>query len=1097
MIELPEKWAADRLPWRALPGSAQPASPGAVIRAIQKGLASKPYREHTYAEIFEEGLRSRRDGPLATARRDALTLLTKLDAASVASADVETLAVAEAMANHMGRAASAASARHECASLAPLVAAARSLTDAVKVGHRTARLELKSSRGFPTDACVVEIAEIRHFHVAFDRLFSLRHTIASADDEAYARARDAARELREGGGEWERARLDLVFPDEPWATEDLARGLDEGRALVDLAAASRDAPTLRRLVDTLSAQPIADHAFALVCLLEPHDATPLLARALERTLERPAYGPVQKTPPRRIVQALACLASDEATAVLAPYAAHPIVGPQVVEHLRAHPELASSAAARGKSGAVIAEVLAKRRRVGENASEIEGAEKASLPILRERPWRKKETTDASPIVVATLGDDRAFVDEALLAANLPPRDRWPTRPMTEEELAQYVVTSKGEAPFPVDTTFRAASGGGYEHVEVPSEIGLALFNEGRGYVSRIAAWVKKHGLAAVPGVARLDWLRSLQYDLELETFTAVRALVSPRIAPSMARAAQRKRVRRTALAWLAEHAEIAAFGLVPVAVGPVSDSRRAAESALRELAHGGHGATVRTVAQAYGPDVATRIDALLAGDPLALGAPSPKPPAFLRADELPPVRTRAGTMLDAAAIGALLELMQVAPIEPRYAGVDVVAADCDPESLSAFARELVEQWVLGDAPGRAEWMLEAAVWFPSPAGDARIAALAREWAQKNAAKAGRACAALARIGSDVALMHLAHIAESSRFEALRKDVRALVAEAASARGLSADELEDRTVPDGGLGAAGTTEIVVGSRAFVAAVDASGAVAVRERAEDGALGAPMTALPRPRKTDDAKAFAAARARLKALADGVTSIVKRQSVRLERAMVAGRTWDADAFEARLVRHPIVGVVARGLLWERVGDGATSSLFFRIAEDGSYADGDDVPCRLGPSDRVRVAHPARSPERVAAFATLFADYRVVQPFEQLGRVGPPPSHPERVAASLALAAGHVAPAVKILGVLEARGWQRTDPGAVSAYLRILGDLSVRVPLTPGFSMDALAHAPPQTIGAATVARDDGAACTFAALDDVSFFEVGRDLEALRRLD
>lgn len=1097
MLELPEKLAKERLPRRSLAGTARPASAKAVLQALAKGLASKPYREKTYVEIFRDGLTSDVESSLMPERRLAFELVASLDEGRVARADEATLAVAEAMVTHLGRAGSAAPSRNECASLAPLVAAAHDLPTAVRIVARANRLAVKSDRGYPTAVHVAPLPKLEHHHVRIERVDSLRHLVCAADDAAYVAARAVAAALRSEASEWQRALIDYVFPDEPWANEDLASGLDRGAAIQILIAAASDASALLRYTKEVSAGPIADVAFDLVSVLAPADAIELFTVALARTLEKPSYGPVHKTPPRRIAQALACLAHPDATRVLSTYAAHPIVGATVVEHLRAHPELASASHPSGKSGALVAKVLEKRKRVVD-AEPTPAASRGTLPILRERPWRKKVTVDGAPILVPAQGDERAFVDVAMLAARFTPRDRWPVRPMTDEERASYLESVKGDGPTPVDATFGRATQG-YEHLEVPSEVGLALFNEGKGYVSRgHVAWVAKHGLAALPGFVRLDWLRTLPYDLELETFTAVRALVSPRIAPAIARAAQRKRVRKASLAWLDAHAEITAYGLVPIAVGPPSESRRDAEAALLGLARGAHEATVRAVARAYGADVEARIDALLARDPLALGASTPKPPSFLHVEELPPVRTRDGVVLDEDAVGALLEMMQVAPVEPRYAGIDDVVAACDGESLAAFARELLEQWVLGDAPGRAEWMLEAVVWFPSAAGDARVAEFAREWAQKNAAKAGRACGALARIGSDVAIMHLAHIAETSRFDALRKDAAALVAEVAAASGLTEDELADRSVPDAGLGPDGTIVLSLGAREVVVSVDAAATLVVRERGDDGALGPALRGLPRPRTTDDKSASLAARARLKTLATDVAAVAKRQIFRLERAMVSGRTWDRATFEARIVGHPLLGAIARGIVWERIPE-AGEARAFRIAEDRSYAGADDAALSLPDGARVRIAHPARS-AGLADFSGVFADYEIVQPFEQLGRTGGGSEHPGRAAATLEVASGHVAPAAKTLGTMESRGFRRDDPGFVRAYQRAFGvgadEVRVSVPLAPGISMESLAQAGPQTVGAATVADASGAPTTFAALDDVAFFEVVRDLEALRRL-
>jgi hypothetical protein len=57
---------------------------------------------------------------------------------------------------------------------------------------------------------------------------------------------------------------------------------------------------------------------------------------------------------------------------------------------------------------------------------------------------------------------------------------------------------------------------------------------------------------------------------------------------------------------------------------------------------------------------------------------------------------------------------------------------------------------------------------------------------------------LAAIGSDVALMHLNGIAQKVKFKGLQEKARAKIDQLAQARGLSAEELADRLVPDLGL-----------------------------------------------------------------------------------------------------------------------------------------------------------------------------------------------------------------------------------------------------------------------------------------------------------
>ncbi|MBL0192836.1 MAG: DUF4132 domain-containing protein [Myxococcales bacterium] len=640
---------------------------------------------------------------------------------------------------------------------------------------------------------------------------------------------------------------------------------------------------------------------------------------------------------------------------------------------------------------------------------------------------------------------------------------------------------------------------------VPDDERLAAWNTGRAHLrGSPLSLVRAHGLAALPGFLKTDWLRWLGgYEDGVAHLEAFMCLVSPEAAPRMARvAARRKKYRRVALAWLAEHAEIAALGLIPDALGAQGEARSDAEAALRFLADR-DAAAVAGASDRYDAESRDLVAGLLARDPLAIGAKPPKRPPFLREAELPPLTLAGGGELDADGRDALLELLQSCPLDPPYAGIARLRASFAPGALEAFAGELVEQWVLGDAPGRHEWMLFAAALFPSEASGRRLGALAREWARKHQEKAKRACSALAQLADDRALMHLAHIAETTRFDGLRQHARALVLEAAEARGLTEGELGDRTVPDLGLAPDGTLALSYGARDFTVSLDEALRPLVRVGSAQGSPGGPAgsdagsRSLPRPTREDDSEAVKAAKARFDALRADLEAVADRERRRMERAMVSGREWGLEAFRTLLVAHPLVGSLARRLVWSARGPSGDRT--FRVAEDGSLADARDASLELPAGATVRVAHPVELPgDERAAWAGLFADYAILQPFEQLGRAVASPTPKERRATALERVAGRAVSAPKALGTLESRGFRRASAGEVGLFLRdaVGADgarLSVRLSVRPGCDISDLAHSPPQTTGAATVVDARGEGLTFGALSARDFSELVRDGLAL----
>ncbi|OJY16926.1 MAG: hypothetical protein BGO98_12150 [Myxococcales bacterium 68-20] len=1094
-VSIPEALRKNLRPRRSIAGSARPKTAAQVEKWVAKTFASKPhsYMPKTNAQLFEAGLESKNEETLASARREAYELLSKLDAASVKAASIEALSVAERMVWHMS---------HE-ASLAPVIAAARGLPDAVEAVVRATRLQTATLDGYTTSVLVVPAsAQGRTWG---EPCRPLRHLICAAPDAEYVEARRHAEALRKDADLMLRSSIAYVFPEEPWGNADLESALEseaKPEAYHFVLTAVSDASLVQRWVAAKGPFHLATYALDLVCALPPAEAVALFGEHLPKLLVKPKHGPLLKTPPRDVAQALACIGTKAAAATLAAYANHAVLAPMVLAFFRERPELGSAlqaqAKGKGKLEATAARVLGKPRPAAAEAT----AEPGDLPpVLRDAPWRASKRGGKETIVagLSLLGLELERVALVRQPSSIE-RSR-PVRDMSSEAFAAWKATaSEGDFVY-ADYEHAKGAGGAWEYHRIPDEEGLWSWNEKpKAYLAAgPLAWVEKHGLATIPGFLAREWIRWLAYDGHEEYLDAVMSLVSPRSAPMLARVATRKRWRRVAAAWLVEHAEVAAFGLIPDALSDKKEARAHAEAALLLIARHGKDAVVRTTASKYGEEAARAIEALLARDPLAVDVTVPKRPDFLRLGELPRVSLRSGKSLDEDAISLLVEMLQISAVDEPYPGIELVREACDEASLGELAIELVEQWVIGDAPGRHEWMLHAAVHFRSERGIRRVAELAREWARKNMAKAERACAALAADGSDIALVHLAHIAETTRFAALKETAASLIRDAAAARGLTEAELGDRTVPDGGLGPDGTITVSYGTRELVVGCDVSLGPVVREKTNAG-LGSPAKTLPRPVKTDDAAKVKQARERFEQLKQDLAAIGQRQMRRLERAMIEGRTWPVPDFEARIVAHPLLRHIAAALIWEVVpAEGEAQT--FRIAEDGTPADASDRRLELSEEAGVRLAHPARTPGLAGRWSALFGDYEIVQPFEQLGRAVHAPTPAEEEADRIDRTGAIAVPARKLLGTMEARGWRRDDAGFVSAFLRpVRGrhgeDLTARWAIVPGISMESLPDAPDAVTSPLVVEGPDGAPVSLGAVEVVGFSEIVRDVEAVRAL-
>ncbi len=808
--------------------------------------------------------------------------------------------------------------------------------------------------------------------------------------------------------------------------------------------------------------------------LPEDEALSLLGESLAPLLVKPKYGPLLKTPPRAIAEAIALFPTKAAAEILAPYMGHAILGPIVAEFFHDAPKLRSalSEIAKGKTKAADAARTVLASGTKRESGPVASAEDVPR-VLVDRPWRPRKGSEKVVelrLTIPSNAEERIELTRAERELQFEKEN--PARDMTQaEHKAWRAELKENDGVAYADWTYEySKTGSGGEYLRIPRGDGLRAWNEHAMYLSgTYVEFLATHGTAAISGFLNHDWVKWLSnQEVDDEPYVDVLAhIVSPRIAPVMARiVARRKNFRRPALAWLVAHPETAALGLVPDALGKHGEARTDAELALSLMAHKGQGAVVAKVAHAYSGEAGTAIVALLARDPLAIDKAPPKVPDFLRLGELPRVTTKTGARLPDDAMDALLEMLRVAPLDPPYPGVDVVRGACDTGSLGELARALVEQWVLAGSPGRCEWMLFSASHFPSDDVTRRIGGIAREWARRDRKKAPRACAVLAAIGTDLALLHVGHIAATSRFDDVRAMAHSLLEEAAVARELTFAELEDRIVPDLDLGADGTIALSFGKRSFVVDLDEGLRPIVRGE----------KTFPRANKDDDAALAKAARARFDALKADAAAVADRQIRRFEQAMVNGRPWSAKDFIERVAKHPLLVHLARRLVWQ-------GSKSFRVAEDGTFSDASDAVVKLE-GESIRIAHPARmTDDDRRAWTTLFADYRVVQPFEQLGRaVARASGNEARIARDITVAGR------KVVGVLEARGWRRNDRGHVTAYLRTLGACGeARIELTPGVSMEDVKGAEDQKI---TGAELPAAA---SALDPVDYAEIARDLDAL----
>ncbi|MEW2357540.1 DUF4132 domain-containing protein [Spirillospora sp. NPDC029432] len=527
-----------------------------------------------------------------------------------------------------------------------------------------------------------------------------------------------------------------------------------------------------------------------------------------------------------------------------------------------------------------------------------------------------------------------------------------------------------------------------------------------------------------------------------------------------------KSAQRISRAWFARHGTAAVPFLVPDALGKRRVPSEKATAALSLIA-AEHGAeSVVEAARPYGEPAAAAVERLLGGTAPEAAAKGPVdkparplPTKWLDRAGLPEVRLRDGRPLPPAAVENLIGALTLSPgvrwNGPAliYPGLRDVLDQCDPASLAAFGWAVVEGWLAAGRPKRNRWVGDQLVWLADDEVTLRLGAHVR---RRPNDFGNHALGVLGDIGTDTALLQLHRIARRAT-PGMRRTAEQRLAWAARERGLTADELADRLVPDLGLNGDGTLVLDYGPRRFTVGFDEELKPFVIDEA-----GKHRKTLPKPGAKDDIELAPASYQRFSDLKKEVRALAGDQIARLERAMVTAREWSADEFRRHFVEHPLVRHIARRLVW------ATEGLPFRIAEDGTLADLDDGAVTLPEGARAWIAHPMELGHEefgdlVPAWAEVFADYEIVQPFPQLGRPFQLLTEDERATGRLDRFAGATTSAGALLG-LTRRGWERgpaEDGGVQTTMVRRIGKtLHLVIELDPGIAAGAVDLFPEQTL-------------------------------------
>jgi hypothetical protein len=587
------------------------------------------------------------------------------------------------------------------------------------------------------------------------------------------------------------------------------------------------------------------------------------------------------------------------------------------------------------------------------------------------------------------------------------------------------------------------------------------------YLEGLMSVIGPESVPLVIGVASASPMKNLEL---LTHVVSPRAMVA--LATLLANTKEAPRIR----AWLVDHADVAARGLVAAALSSDAKLRGAGRAGVAVLAANGEQSAIDAAAKEL------RVDGSLLAEEQKLPAPGKMPP-FANVATLPtPIVAATGAPLPRAAVENLLAILSVLPKDARHPLADEVRAACTQESLDAFVWALVSDFVLAGARANFDWALFAAGHLGSDVVARKLDASIRQWVQKSVELMQKSLDALALIGTDVALSLLYERGLAAKFEDTQLRARRLLEEVAVRRGVAYEELEDKLVPELGLDI-GPFVLDYGARTFVVKLDEQLVPFVI------AFGDRKDKPPKPTKTDDAAKATAALLRFETLRDDLSHVARAQLLRFERAMREAREWRVSSWRMEVVRHPLLQHVAPRLVW-RVGEELV-----RVAEDGTFTSASDASIELDDAWRVRVAHVLDAPpDAWAKMTRIFSDYETVQPFPQLARETFDPKESATDVEYTQMSAKK-ASWNAVDDLLTGRGWHRMSPvdGTVRTLVFPLDRFGqpgahAELAIAPGLTIGRVKARPEQTLGALVLKKT-----TFAALEPRVASEVIRDVATL----
>jgi hypothetical protein len=308
----------------------------------------------------------------------------------------------------------------------------------------------------------------------------------------------------------------------------------------------------------------------------------------------------------------------------------------------------------------------------------------------------------------------------------------------------------------------------------------------------------------------------------------------------------------------------------------------------------------------------------------------------------------------------------------------------EPDSYEHFVLALFEKWDHDNIGEADDWVIELAATSHTPAvADAldHYIRSPKEYPESRRQKPCvlRAISALGTVELPSARRDLVYISEHSQQTDYTNRAKSVLEAIKKRLKVDDDEFADLAVPSFGLDARGRRTFDYGPRQFTFIVKGRGEVTFYDEDEDRYF----EKIPPGRKTDDRELVKVARAEYKLMRQPVMEVFAEQAQRMERAMLIGRAWKSDRWREYIVRHPVLGHIARRLVWKIFEPDGTVVARVMLDEENLLMDLEMEEYTLEPDHHLALVHPVElDGDERQEWTDQLMDFEIIQPFDQMGR-------------------------------------------------------------------------------------------------------------------